>query len=412
MTLTREDPRPLRPQLAKAVMRTVLLAAVSVAVFWAVTNYADVAVQYVQRLGLRRRQIEPWRLPVMVVLIGIPIWHTLSAALDLLRVGVRYHRARRWERMLDDPERAAEVPPLGSHLIGGGGPSVGAATATVAGAVLTLLGTVTFLYAGFNEALPFPVSSDALGDSVVFAIGSAWAVVKSSAALSAARRRAKVERLSSSGAEEVASGPAAALSTQIPTLQVRFDQALRPMPGRGTVGRILYLRLFDNRAGTDRFVQRWRRYGVVHYLRSADQVSADELKTWSGQVGDLSVFIDNDAELDELLAATQPVEGPHGYPAGELLCHGSYWKRAVTRLLTEVDFVVLDLTGFTPDHAGTAFEIRSAFDLVAVDRLKLTAAAGSDQRFLNAQLQHSWSQLAAGSPNAGTGVREVTVYLG
>ena len=71
-----------------------------------------------------------------------------------------------------------------------------------------------------------------------------------------------------------------------------------------------------------------------------------------------------------------------------------------------------DLTGFTADHGGTAFEVRSAFDLVDVARLKLTASHSSDTRFLNAQLQHAWSQLAADSPNAGTGVREVTVYVG
>ena len=77
-----------------------------------------------------------------------------------------------------------------------------------------------------------------------------------------------------------------------------------------------------------------------------------------------------------------------------------------------IDYVVLDLTGFTADHGGTAFEVRSAFDLVDVARLKLTASHSSDTRFLNAQLQHAWSQLAADSPNAGTGVREVTVHVG
>lgn len=119
MTLTREDPLPLRPQVRTAALRTAFLVVVTVAVFWAVTSYADDAVRFLRGFGLRSRQIEPWRLPAMAVLIGIPAWHTLSAASELVRVARRYRIARHWERQLDDPRRAAAVPPLGSHLIQG-----------------------------------------------------------------------------------------------------------------------------------------------------------------------------------------------------------------------------------------------------------------------------------------------------
>ena len=411
MTLTREDPRPLAPQVRSATLRAVALAVVSVAVYWVVTTYADDAVRFLRSLGLRQRDIQPWQLPAMAVLIAIPVWHVLSALLQLARVTGRYLTARRWERQLDDPARAADVPPLGSHLITGTRVSVATAIGAMVGAVLLTLGSFGFAVGAAFNRLPFQASDDAIGYAWLLAVSGCWAIYRSSKGLAVARRAAKVERLSSSGPAEVALS-AGARAAQVPTLHIEFASPLRPAPGRGSVGRILYLRLFDNLAGTNRFVERWRRHGVVHYLRSADQVSADELKTWSGRVGDLSVFIDNDAELDEFLAASQPVEGPDGYPAGELLCHGSYWKRAVQRLLTEVDHVVLDLTGFTADHGGTAFEVRSAFDLVDVARLKLTASHSSDTRFLNAQLQHAWSQLAADSPNAGTGVREVTVYVG
>lgn len=398
--------------LVRSVLRAVFLLAVTCVVYWLVTTFADQAVQYVQRLGLRRRQLEPWRLPAMLILVGLPAWHFLSAVVDTIRLGSRLVTARRWERQLDDPARAADVPPLGSHLIEGTRVGVPAAIATLAVTALTTVGSVAFGVAAMRGMLSFETSDDLIGNVWLLAIGAAWGVLASVRSLRRALRSSKVERLSSSGPAEVALERHTDRATVIPTLAVRFDHALRPAPGRHAVGRILYLRLFDNRAGTEAFVNRWRRYGVVHYLRSADQVTAGELKAWSGQVGDLSVFVDNDAELDELLAATRPVEGPDGYPAGELLCHGSYWKRAVTRLLTAVDFVVLDLTGFTPAHGGTAFEVRSAFDLVDVDRLRLTAAAGSDRRFLTAQLQRAWSDLAADSPNAGPGVRQVTVFLG
>lgn len=410
MTLTREDPRPLRPQVRKAALQTAFLMAVTVAVFWAVTSYADDVVRFLRGFGLKSGQIEPWRLPAMAVAIAVPAWHTLSAASELVRLARRYRIARSWERQLDDPQRAALVPPLGSHLIQSRDSSVAAAATTLVSAVVVTLGSAGFSVAAAYGVLPFRPSDDAVGYGWLIAVGAAWTSYRSVGALGAARRAATVERLSSSGPIEVQQH-VGARAQQVPQLSVRYTAALRPAPG-GSVGRILYLRLFDNRTGTDRFVDRWRRYGVVHYLRSADQVTADELKTWSRQVGDLSVFIDNDAELDEFLAATRPQPGPDGYPAGELLCHGSYWKRAVQRLLQAVDFVVLDLTGFHTGHGGTAFEVRSAIDLVTVQRLKLTAALDSDRRFLTAQLQHAWSEMAADSPNAGTGARTLTVHLG
>ena len=411
MPLTREDPQPLRPQVRSAALRTAFLMALSAAVFWAVTSYADVVVQFLRGLGLRSRQIEPWRLPVMAVLIGLPAWRTLSAAYELIRLSHRLRVARTWERQLDDPLRAAEVPPLGTHLIRTTRTTLRTAVGILAGSVLVALGSVGFAVGAAFGVLPFRPSEDAVGYSWLVAVASGWAIVRASKLLGEARGAAMVERLSSSGPLEVEQ-ESAARTQQVPQLTVHYAAALRPVPNRNA-GRILYLRLFDNRAGTDEFVNRWRRYGVVHYLRSANQVTADELKTWSGRVGDLSVFIDNDGELEDFLAATHPAPGPDGgYPAGELLCHGSYWKRAVLRLLQVVDFVVLDLTGFHTGHGGTAFEVRSAIDLVDVERLKLTAASGSDQRFLTAQLQHAWSEMAADSPNAGTGVRTLTVHLG
>lgn len=59
--MTREDPRPLRSQVRAAAVRTVSLLALSVAVYRAVTTYADVAVRLLRSLGLRQRQLEPWR---------------------------------------------------------------------------------------------------------------------------------------------------------------------------------------------------------------------------------------------------------------------------------------------------------------------------------------------------------------
>ncbi len=121
--------------------------------------------------------------------------------------------------------------------------------------------------------------------------------------------------------------------------------------------------------------------------------------------------MDNDDQLDAALAGADRLTRK-GFPVHGLLCHGSYWQRAVTRLLLEVDQVFLDLTGFHPDHRGTAFELQAALDLVDVGRLRLIAGAECDQLFLVAQLRAAWRAMLPGSPNARSGSRTLTLHVG
>ena len=97
------------------------------------------------------------------------------------------------------------------------------------------------------------------------------------------------------------------------------------------------------------------------------------------------------------------------YPARQLLCHGSFWKRAVDLLLARVDVAVLDLSGYHREHAGTGYELQRVVDRFPIDRVVMLALPPSDQPFLRAQILAAWSQMAAGSPNEGTGHRSVVV---
>ena len=417
MTLTREDPAALRRPVRQAAWRTVGCLALTGAVVWALITYGDAAAAFVRELGVKRRDVAFWRHWVTLLLVGVPAVYVLAAVVELVRVSARYATARRWERQLADPARAASVPPLAGHLIDRTRTGVGWAVLRLFGWLLAcvVLGGLGYAFATGVVRLDDPGEAwFGLGGTLLALLGC---LVGAGRDIRAARRAAVVEKLASSGPAENGVRVRGAVAAVVPTLEVRFAGPLRPgaigaAAASDRVPHLLYLRLFDNLAGTDAFVKRWRRVGLVHFLRSADQVGADELATWSRQVGDLSVFIDNDAELDEVLHAPVQPPGKEGYPAQGLLCHGSYWKRAVTRLLTECDRVFLDLTGYHAGHGGTAFEVQSAFDLIDVEKLRLVAASGSDQQFLAAQLRHAWSQMVAESPNAGEGTRRVTVYVG
>ena len=368
----------------------------------------------------------------------------------------RWMRARRFERMLDDPEQAHRVPPLRAHV--DAVPAARGGCALLAIAILLGLGAVGLVTYGVLALGDHVARIESEGEDQSWPM-IVFGAVLMVAAVAAARRVRKwhvarrVERLSNdkglmtrpgTGAVDpnptgpVGLGP---LAGEIPELDVRFvpvgphplGDRQAPLGTKGALPRdILYLRLFDNVGGTERFVNSaWRQIGYVHILRSASQVEADELEAAEDAGTVASLFIRTPAELDEALRR-QPtgrisVPRPEGfiarwrwasdaergrYPVRALLCHGSFWHTAVDLLLERMDLVVIDLTGYRTEHAGTRFELQRVIDRFPIEQVTLLAERGSDQRFLAAQVRSMWRQMGDGSPNAGSGSRQVRAVVG
>ena len=276
-------------------------------------------------------------------------------AVGLATVPGKLRAARTWENRLRDPSTSAQVPPLGGHLISAQRLTTArAAWHTVALGLAT--GALLLLtLAAFRGALPVEDERGRLGPGLALftvLVGTVWLFAIRQ--LCVTRRRWRVERLSASSTDRPAAPAERRTATTVPALTVHLAGPLRGR--RVTVHR--QRRPVGRRAGRRR-----------------------------------------------------PAES-QGFPAHGLLCHGSYWQRAVTRLLLEVDQVFLDLTGFHPDHRGTAFELQAALDLVDVGRLRLIAGAECDQLFLVAQLRAAWRAMLPGSPNARSGSRTLTLHVG
>lgn len=193
---------------------------------------------------------------------------------------------------------------------------------------------------------------------------------------------------------------------------------------------ILYLRLFENQPRMRTFIEgAWREFGYVYMLRSATSVTPRELR-WAKQQGDFSVmFIDSDQRLmaycdscgsqpmgkgrytfKNIGPTTVHVRDKYGsYPARPLLCHGTYWQEAVTKLLTEVDLVAMDLSGFRESNAGTRFELQRVVDTFPIERVVFLADRYTNERFIDGQLREAWSTMAATSPNATPGTRVAVI---
>jgi hypothetical protein len=191
---------------------------------------------------------------------------------------------------------------------------------------------------------------------------------------------------------------------------------------------IAYLRLFENEPRVRQFLDGpWRACGYVHLIRSARSVSRAELREADRQ----RLFIDSRERLQAELRAQPVAPLPRGrhvlatiagrkvkvrdrlgsYPVRSLLCHDNFWKTAVDVLLTQVDVVLLDLSGFRRENTGTGWELQRLIDRFRIDRVLLLADPSSDREFLQTQIRHAWSQMADGSPNAGEAPRSVHVAV-
>lgn len=240
--------------------------------------------------------------------------------------------------------------------------------------------------------------------------------------------------------EVVAPGRRAAV---VPPLEVRFVAA-RKLPkvehkqrvarDRNIIGHrpltIVYLRLFDNQPRIRTFIEgAWREFGYVHLLRSADAVTAPEFRD-ARRTGDLTGLFVSDpatmlAALDRAPADPLPkgrykirriapttirVRDRYGsYPVRAVLCHGGFWREAVDLLLDRADLVALDLSGYTDRNLGTRYELQRVIDRIPVEQVVFLRDQWSKKRYLEAEIQQAWSQMAAGSPNAGPAARWAAV---
>ena len=447
MARTRGDPRTEGQAALRNAGRAVFYLALGVAVVVAVARFWP---DDLEPSTERTAQNVVW------AVLGLAALGTLWFGGAALVRALRWRRARRWEQMLRDPARAALVPPTEAHVEAvpeqPGGIKV---VAKLVGLSALAIGLVAYGLLAMFDAAPLPESDNgedvSPGSLILVALLVMLGVAGAWRAWSTWRISRAVTRL----AEEL--GPAVPLhdadvslrrAAPIPPLDVTFVESGRT---RGSVQRItaeansfgdppppiLYLRLFDNAKGTQRFLAGpWREYGYVHLLRTAASVTPDELEVARRAGSADALFITSEVELETVLATapraperrpespnvtarvlgwvtrgrgTGSDDGYPVYPARQLLCHDAIWKRVVDILLARVDLVVLDLSGYHREHVGTGYELQRVVDRFPIERVLMLASRMSDERFLEAQVRAAWSQMAAGSPNAGPTRRSVLI---
>jgi hypothetical protein len=435
MAVTRSNPKA---ELQRALSH-IYPASLATLVAWGLFHYQIEIEQLFDEL----HTATTWQgFPLVTVTAGVAATIGIGFTAAAIRRMARWVTARKHVRMLKDPQQAALVPPLPTHL-GALEPSAGRASWNSLVYLLFsagLLAVVAFLQFSLDskwDADPFERALAWLVAIVLF-FGSVYGLFDS---LHRWRLTSRAERLSRdrarAGTEQVEQP--AARASQIPPLEIVFPvphgvagrELMHVTAERNVFGRkpwnIAYLRLFTNETGLQAFLKgAWRECGYVHFIRDVDSVCGEELEAIDGA----SLFINSRsrllADLDRrpsetlsrgtrtftgLAANDVKAEDEYGsYPVYAPLCHASFWKVAIDVLLDRADVVIIDLSGYHWDNLGTGYELQRVIDRFPIERTLLLAdPTHTDRPFLEAQIQRAWSQMAAGSPNAGEHSRRVIV---
>jgi hypothetical protein len=86
------------------------------------------------------------------------------------------------------------------------------------------------------------------------------------------------------------------------------------------------------------------------------------------------------------------------YRINELLCHDDTWRPALAALVHEVDAVLIDLRGLTPQRTGVVYEIEHLVAEVPLRRVVALADATTDQGVLRWALDRAAAQAPGDAP--------------
>lgn len=182
-------------------------------------------------------------------------------------------------------------------------------------------------------------------------------------------------------------------------VQRRVVAALaRAAPAHGPA--LLVLRVFKPSARSesfmDRLLARWRFVGPTWMIAGPDLAGAfmepDEFFAWLRRRLH-ERFIARADEVPERLAALDNARDPDGrFRVSELFCTDGTWKPAVLALMDLADVVLLDLREFTPERAGTHFELVQLLRRAELRKVRVLVGAEDATAALHVALQAAWRE--------------------
>ena len=158
--------------------------------------------------------------------------------------------------------------------------------------------------------------------------------------------------------------------------------------------RLLVLRVFSKDLRGERLLDeleyRWRFIGPIVLIGGKDVAkrTIDPAKAANFLRRRLQdIFVSNRHVLHKRVAAMDETPDPDGrYRVNEFFCFDDIWKEAVELLLESSDAIVLDLSEFTAERQGTAFELGLLSERGALSRTIFLVSKATDRTAVHAAL--------------------------
>jgi hypothetical protein len=194
--------------------------------------------------------------------------------------------------------------------------------------------------------------------------------------------------------------------------------AARSATDVAAVPRVLFLRVFG-RAGTaaDRLAELCR--DLLNVAR-VDMIAGPDLATSVVQPSELLDFLvgkfsrkyihdlQDFAARIEAIDARPDLEGRQR--VRDFYCTNSVWKDVFKALASTADLVMIDLSQFTSERAGTAFELEALVHSYPIGRVIAIVDATTDCDAVAGVLANAWNALPAGSPNESRPLQPLSVF--
>ena len=166
----------------------------------------------------------------------------------------------------------------------------------------------------------------------------------------------------------------------------------------------LFLWVFDA-SPTMSLMRRLARVGPVYLLRGGGLLVDDLMHGPRMAFGKIDRFIEESEA--EVLQRIETFRGRNRNFLGDhrmnsMICSDDVWKFALSRLLERAAIVVVDLSDFTPGHAGIEYELAVLLDEVPLGRVIFVVGPHTDRAAFDATVDRLWVTLPQTSPNYST----------
>ncbi|PZO15749.1 MAG: hypothetical protein DCF26_12520 [Burkholderiales bacterium] len=183
-------------------------------------------------------------------------------------------------------------------------------------------------------------------------------------------------------------------------LRLALRLAVRGAPS--PLGPLLLLRVFKpssrSEAFTDRFLARWRFAAPVWMIAGPDLAGAymepDEFFAFLRRRLH-ERFITQADQLPQALASMDNARDPDGrFRVNELFCANTTWQATVLALIERAGVVMLDMREYTPERAGTHFELEELLRRAPLHKVLLVVGPHEDLPQIQAGIEQIWQSVA------------------